>query len=136
MPGYSDKPLWKKLGVKEGFKILLINISRYPEVSYLREFTGAIDTVKGYESGLDMIHLFADSLSALSHEMEKASQSIKKNGMIWISWPKKSSKKDTDITEDRIRDIVLPMGLVDVKVCSVTDELWSGLKVVWRQENR
>ena len=60
---------------------------------------------------------------------------IKQNGMIWISWPKKASKVETDMTEDVIRDVVLPMGLVDIKVCAV-DEIWSGLKVVIRKENR
>ena len=84
---------------------------------------------------LDLIHLFSKKESELRECIPLYIKRIKQDGMIWISWPKKASKVPTDITEDTIREIVLPLDLVDVKVCAV-DDVWSGLKVVIRKEKR
>jgi Zn-dependent oligopeptidase len=87
------------------------------------------------KSDIEFVHLFATSASLLKRKLESYRKNISPDGMIWVSWPKKSSEVRTDITEDTIRDVALPMGLVDIKVCAV-DEVWSGLKLVIRKEQR
>lgn len=87
------------------------------------------------KSDIEFVHLFATSASLLKRKLESYRKKISPDGMIWVSWPKKSSEVRTDITEDTIRDVALPMGLVDIKVCAV-DEVWSGLKLVIRKEQR
>jgi hypothetical protein len=83
----------------------------------------------------DVVHVFAAERARLDKAIAAARAKLKPDGVIWASWPKKSSKVETDITEDTVREIALPMGLVDVKVCAV-DDVWSGLKLVIRRENR
>jgi hypothetical protein len=83
----------------------------------------------------DMVHLFTSSRAKLENLLGKYRSGLKPAGMVWVSWPKKASKMPTDITEDTIREVALPMGFVDVKVCAV-DEVWSGLKLVIRKELR
>jgi hypothetical protein len=83
----------------------------------------------------DIAHIFETSASALQREIETLAKKLPATGTIWVSWPKKSAKVATDITEDTVRTIALPLGLVDVKVCAI-DATWSGLKLVWRRENR
>ncbi len=85
--------------------------------------------------GIDIWHLFTKSAAELRAQLPKLKEAIHPNGMIWVSWPKKSSGVATDVTEDTIRAVALPLGLVDVKVCAV-DEIWSGLKLVIRKELR
>ena len=87
------------------------------------------------ERELDFVHLFVTGRQDMSDQLRRLKDQIKPNGMIWVSWPKKSARIPTDITEDVIREVALPMGLVDVKVAAVT-EVWSGLKLVIRKENR
>jgi hypothetical protein len=82
-----------------------------------------------------MIHVFTDKAKDFAPKLKRYLKKIKPAGIIWVSWPKKASKRPTDITEDTIRDLALPLGLVDVKVCAV-DAVWSGLKLVIRVENR
>ncbi len=84
---------------------------------------------------LDMIHFFVKEKTKLSSGVKLYITKIKQDGTIWVSWPKKASRVKTDITENVIRDVILPIGLVDVKVCAV-DQVWSGLKLVIRKENR
>ncbi len=136
MAGYSGKPIWEKLGIKEDMSILVRSNTKYEIIDYIKDYPGKIKKAKESENEIDLIHIFVDSFEILKAEIDKAKRKIKKNGMIWISWPKKSSKLESDISEDRIREVILPLGLVDVKVCSITDEIWSGLKIVWRKENR
>jgi len=132
--GYSGTPLQKKLGIKEGFTIKLVNTPAY----YFDLFTEIPEELAesiNPKVEKDFIHFFTkDSL-----EFEKAlpgfMKEMKQNGMIWVSWPKKASKVVTDVTEDVIRNYALAIGLVDVKVCAV-DEIWSGLKLVIRVKNR
>jgi hypothetical protein len=125
--GYSGTPLTKKLGIKEGFKISLFHQPEY----YFNLFTDFPADVKliNNKSKVDFIHYFAKEEKQLQNDINKLKNQIEQNGMIWISWPKKSSKVETDITEDVVRNLALKNGLVDIKVCAV-DEVWSGLKLV------
>jgi len=125
--GYSGTPLAKKLGIKDGFHISLINAPDH----YLDLFTDLPpdlyferDTVN-----VDFIHFFTKSQAEYESLLPSIKSQIKPNGMIWVSWPKKASKVPTDITEDMIRNYAIKIGLVDIKVCAV-DEIWSGLKLV------
>lgn len=95
----------------------------------------ALEQVQYGDSDLDYIHLFVKEKNVLEATLKASLQNIVQNGMIWVSWPKKASKIPTDITEDTIRELCLPMGLVDIKVCAV-DAIWSGLKLVIRKELR
>jgi hypothetical protein len=87
------------------------------------------------EEELDMVHVFTTSRRKLVAALETFQKKIKQNGIIWVSWPKKSSGVGSEVTEDTVRELALPLGLVDIKVCAV-DEIWSGLKLVIRKENR
>jgi hypothetical protein len=125
--GYSGTPLAKKLGIKEGFSVILFHQPEY----YFSLFTDFPPNVEFVDNGskVDLIHYFTTEEEKLLGDINKLKKRIKLNGMIWISWPKKSSKVVTDINEDVIRKAALKNGLVDVKVCAV-DEIWSGLKLV------
>ena len=134
MAGYSGTPLAKKLGLKSGYKACVI----HPPGNYwdlLDPLPDKITWVSSRASSIDLVHLFAADLATLEKLLPKLKNRIKSNGMIWISWYKKSSKIPTDVSEDQIRATAFPLGMVDVKVCAV-DQKWSGLKVVIRKENR
>ena len=132
--GYSGTPLIKKLGYKSGMKAFVINApENYFEL--LCDLPEDISFVKKASSGLDMIHWFLDSQNELFKKLESVKKQMKKDGMIWISWPKKSSGRPSDLDDNVIRNAVLDCGLVDVKVCAV-DETWSGLKAVYRLKDR
>ena len=126
--GYSGTPLAKKLGIKNGFHISLVNAPEY----YLRLFTD-LPSELYFENeevkGIDLIHFFTKSRDEYETLLPVLKNRIKSNGIIWVSWPKKASKVPTDITEDVIRNFALQTGLVDIKVCAV-DDVWSGLKLV------
>ena len=132
--GYSGTPLAKKLGIKAGYNIALVNIPEY----YFNLFTdlpvGLVVNVT-ISNNHDLIHLFVNNKEEYLSHLPQLKEQIKQNGSIWISWPKKASKIVTDITEDIIRNQALKNGLVDVKVCAV-DEVWSGLKLVIRVKDR
>lgn len=134
MAGYSGTPLVKKLGIHEGDLVILVN----PPSNYFKLIgslpNGAI-IVDGKKSNVDFIHLFVKNAAELEEQLPALRKQIKPNGIIWVSWYKKSSAIQTDVTEDTIRKFALPIGLVDIKVCAV-DEVWSGLKLVVRKENR
>ena len=126
--GYSGTPLAKKLGIKEGFKIRVVDQPDY----YFDLFTDLPETLtilKDKKTKKNLIHYFTKSAAGLRKDIVALRNEIEPNGMIWISWPKKASKITTDITEDTIRELALTNGLVDIKVCAV-DEVWSGLKLV------
>lgn len=134
MPGYSKTPLSKKLGLKENMICKVIN----PPDNYLdllHPLPGGIQFYSESREDYDFIHFFVNDADTLSAVVSLLKTEIKKNGMIWISWYKKSSKKQASVNEDVIREIVLPLGLVDIKVCAV-DKEWSALKIVYRLENR
>ncbi|NAS31889.1 DUF3052 family protein [Flavobacteriaceae bacterium R38] len=130
--GYSGKPLYLKLGIKETHRTLLIN----PPDEYMDWLEIPFKVTKPSPGELaDVIHIFSKEEKLLKESLTKYLPLLQQDGMIWVSWPKKASKVETDITEDTVRKNVFPLGLVDIKVCSVS-EVWSGLKVVIRKENR
>jgi len=138
--GYSGTPLPQKLGLKDGQRVLFISLPK--ELKDLRKARHFIEIAEaGWETftdgdpGYDLIHGFTVSRAVLEKAAKPLMDSIDRDGSIWVSWPKKASKVPTDITEDVIRDVVLPIGLVDVKVAAI-DEIWSGLKLVIRKELR
>jgi hypothetical protein len=137
MPGYSGTPLAKKLGIKEGFRVALLHVPDDVKAE-LRDAFGKcrVQRISGKgDEGFDFIFLFAKSRAGLAVDLIPAAKVLAPAGMLWISWPKKSSGVPTDITEDAIRQSGLAAGLVDVKVCAVT-EVWSGLKFVIPVKNR
>jgi hypothetical protein len=126
--GYSGTPLVKKLGVKDGSKVTFIN----PPENYFSllgelPLVERTDFVTGDE--LDFVHVFSKTQEELFVILNEMKSKIKKTGMIWVSWPKKASRVQTDLTEDVIRAQALKIDLVDIKVCAI-DEIWSGLKLV------
>ena len=126
--GYSGTPLAKKLGIKDGFKIKLVNQPDY-YFNLFESLPEKIEFIHDRKTRKDFVHFFVKDAGVLEKEIVSLKKEIVPNGMIWISWPKKSSKVVTDITEDLIRKLALTHGLVDVKVCAV-DDVWSGLKLV------
>ncbi|MES2378785.1 MAG: DUF3052 domain-containing protein [Bacteroidota bacterium] len=126
--GYSGTPLAKKLGMKAGSVIKLVNAP----IHYLDLFTDIPLDVRfedGKNEKKNLIHFFTKQAEELFTLLPVLKQEIAQDGMIWVSWPKKASKVLTDITEDTIRNYAISIGLVDIKVCAV-DEVWSGLKLV------
>ena len=134
MAGYSVNPLSKKLGLKEGQTVKLIN----PPLNYAVMIGDVVDRLivdNEAERELDFIHLFTNSWSELEEALPTLKAQIKRSGSIWVSWYKKSAKMATELSEDLIREHALAAGLVDVKVCAV-DEQWSALKLVFRLTDR
>jgi len=134
MPGYSGTPLPKKLGIKDGFTSCLIDAPT-DVLAELNTVLSACRLIDGTDAPLDFIHFFTKSKAALAKDFERLSKQLAPGGMLWISWPKKSSGVATDLDENVVRNIGLAAGLVDVKVCAVTD-VWSGLKFVRRVKDR
>ncbi len=132
MSGYSGTPLIKKLGIKKGYLIKLVD----PPENYL-ELLGDLpeDVDDTSATDLDFVHIFTNQFDTLEQSLVYYKDRIKKNGMIWVSWYKKASKLPSEINEDIVRGTALELGLVDVKVCAV-DENWSGLKIVIRVKDR
>ncbi|HNP20543.1 MAG TPA: hypothetical protein PKM63_09050 [Panacibacter sp.] len=129
MAGYSLTPLKKKLGISDALKVLVVNIPA--DYMSLLDADISKQLVKNGREA-DLIHIFAGSQKELEDHFLRAIALAKEGLIIWISWYKKASGIKTDITEDKIRSIVLPKGWVDVKVCAVSD-IWSGLKIVKRK---
>ncbi|MGB9084979.1 MAG: DUF3052 family protein [Terriglobales bacterium] len=132
MAGYSGTPLAKKLGIKDGFRIALLHVPDDVKAALRDSFAKCqIQRISGknQDKDLDFIFFFAKSRAGLELELRPAAKALAPAGMLWISWPKKSSGVVTDITGDVIRQSGLDAGLVDIKVCAVT-EVWSGLKFV------
>jgi len=134
MAGYSGTPLAKKLGIKENHTVLAV----HPPANYrelLDPLPPSVRFVKTAGGETDVVHLFVSRKAELARSLEAYRSDLDPKAAIWVSWPKKSAKVPTDITEDVIREVALPLGFVDIKVCAV-DEVWSGLKLVVRVENR
>ncbi len=132
--GYSGTPLAKKLGIVAGATVC----TRFAPDDYealLAPLPADVRFVATPGKTADIVHLFTTERRVLTAELKKARTAIKPDAMVWVSWPKKASKVPTDITEDTIRAVALPLGFVDVKVCAVND-VWSGLKLVIRKELR
>jgi Protein of unknown function (DUF3052). len=132
--GYSGTPLARKLGLKAPLKLLMIN-SPKEYAAWLGEPPEGVKLVSKAKPPIEAAHVFATESMLLDAILSRLRNELKQDGFVWVSWPKKSSKVRTDITENTIRDIALPLGFVDVKVCAVS-EVWSGLKLVIRKSQR
>jgi hypothetical protein len=132
--GYSGTPLARKLGVKPGMRV---HYAAAPDgfAALLGELPDAVRVLARPAAGLDLVVLFVRSRAQLERRLAGLHAKLRQDGMLWIAWPKRASKVPTDMTEDVVRDVALPRGLVDVKVCAI-DETWSGLKLVIRRELR
>ena len=139
LSGYSGTPLAQKLGLKDGQRVLFLDLPEgCSDLATSRAFVEASQSgwsALGKARNYDLIHAFTASRAQLEKSAESFIPAITRDGSVWISWPKKASKVPTDITEDVISEVLLPTGLVDVKVAAV-DEVWSGLKLVIRKELR
>jgi hypothetical protein len=133
MPGYSGTPLPKKLGIKDGFRVHFVDAPRDVLAELKTSLTNCEAVRDG--TGLDFAMVFAKSKKELASEFRRVAKILAPAGMLWVSWPKKSSGVATDLDENVVRDVGLGAGLVDVKVCAVTD-VWSGLKFVRRLKDR
>lgn len=137
--GYSGTPLPKKLGLKDGQAVAFVDLPG--DLGWLRTsraFAQVAEPAWGAlpeRTGFDVLQVFATVRVRLEASAAAMMAAIGRDGMIWVCWPKKSSKVETDITEDVLREVLLPIGLVDVKVCAV-DDTWSGLKFVIRKRLR
>ena len=132
--GYSGTPLARKLSLKDGMRVWWDGMP-----DSIRDEIAAeglpLEMLAGPQAPIDAAHIFVTQRGELEAKLHQLLPLLEPAGMIWVSWPKKAAKVATDITEDVIREVCLPMGLVDVKVCAV-DSTWSGLKLVVRRENR
>ena len=132
--GYSGSPLARKLSLRDGMRLWCDGMPGGVEQEITSEGL-QLNLLNAPEAPIDSAHIFVTERSQLEAKLKQLLPLLEPAGMIWVSWPKKASKVPTDITEDVIRDVALPTGLVDVKVCAV-DETWSGLKLVIRRQNR
>ena len=134
MPGYSGTPLATKLGVKPGSSLRLVAAPGDFEET-LAPLPGGVTIRRTGAYKADVVVLFTTTYADLAARVEPLGKAVHPDGALWVSWPKKASGVPTDVTEDSIREVALPLGLVDNKVCAVTD-VWSGLRLVWRKERR
>lgn len=129
--GYSGKPVWEKLGLKPGLRVALLG----QDVDYPGLVGMDFEVRTTLPAEADLVHLFMVERALLEQELTRLWKECSRQVVMWVSWPKKASKVPTDIDEQVIRDVCLPMGWVDIKVCAVSD-VWSGLKLVVRKELR
>lgn len=132
--GYSGTPLSKKLGIKAAHRVLLIEAPKNYE-SLLVPLPPTVQFVSQPDSKVDIAHVFVTQREDLAKILSALRKKLNSEAALWVSWPKKAAKVPTTITEDTIRELALPLGFVDIKVCAVT-EVWSGLKLVVRKELR
>jgi len=132
--GYSGTPLAKKLTLRDGMRVWFDAMPEHV-ADEIDEYALELTFVADPAEGIDAAHVFVTEKTALEAHLAALRHQIAPDGQIWVSWPKKASKVPTDITEDTIRELCLPLGLVDTKVCAI-DETWSGLKLVIRKELR
>lgn len=132
--GYSGTPLPRKLGLRPGSRIAILNAPEAFDTA-IEPLPHGVTVLKRMASDVDTLIFFTDSERTLRDRFDRLVSAVKQDGMLWICWPKKASKVPTDLTEDRIRAIALEGGVVDVKVCAI-DEVWSGLKLVRRTRDR
>ena len=132
--GYSGRPQAQKLGIRPGTRLYLAAAPRHYR-ALLAPLPPGVHTVRRLDERTDIAHLFVRERAALGRELTAARRAMRADAVIWVSWPKKTSGVQSDITEDRVRELALPLGLVDVKVCAV-DQTWSGLKLMLRRSER
>jgi hypothetical protein len=134
MAGYSGTPLAQKLGIKPGATVVLINApADYQKL--LGKFASDVRFATRAGADANFIHFFTKRRAELEKQLARFRAKLADSGTLWVSWPKKSAGIASDVTEDVIRDVALPLGFVDTKVCAV-DETWSGLKLMIRRTNR
>lgn len=134
MAGYSRTPLPQKLGIKPGMIVVAIDApANYRKL--LNEIPSGVNFATRPIGNTKFIHLFVKERRTLQTQLQALRKKIAEDAAVWVSWPKKSSGVPTDVTEDVIRAVALPIGFVDIKVCAV-DDTWSGLKLMIRRENR
>jgi len=131
--GYSGTPLAKKLGLAPGMRVLVAGAPG--DWRALVDPPAQVTQARAAGKSVDVFHLFATSRTALADRLARWRRAMRDDAVVWVSWPKRGSGVATDVTENVVRDIALPIGLVDVKVCAV-DGTWSGLKLVVRREHR
>jgi hypothetical protein len=132
--GYSGTPLAKKLGIKAAARVFVHAApANYPDL--LAPLPPGVQFVRRVAQDTDLMHLFGARREPLRKALQAARQAMRDDAVIWVSWPKKASQVPTDMSEDVVRELAFPLGLVDVKVCAV-DEIWSGLKLVVRLSER
>jgi len=132
--GYSGTPLAKKLEIREGSRLYIWDGPK-DYLDLVAPLPAGVRFAKGLDSNADLVHVFVTARPLLERALRTLRQTLRAEATVWVSWPKKASKVRTDVTEDVIREVALPMGWVDVKVCAV-DEIWSGLKLVVRRTER
>ena len=132
--GYSGTPLAKKLNLRDGMRVWF---DAMPEsiADEIDEYALDLRFVDDPAKGIDAAHIFVTERAVLAQRLTALRDQIAKDGQVWVSWPKQAAKVQTDVTEDTVREIALPLGFVDTKVCAI-DEVWSGLKLVIRKELR
>ena len=135
MTGYSGTPLVKKLGVKPGTKLVVVGDVPKEYKSWLAPLPERVTIAGNGKPPLEAVHVFVTKRADLAKHVEHLRRALVPDGYVWISWPKRASKVPTNITEDTIREVALPLGFVDIKVCAVS-EVWSGLKLVIRVSER
>lgn len=134
MVGYSATPLPKKLGIKEGARLALLDAPDGFDDD-LAPLPDGVTVLRRLATDIDVAVLFVTERRRLEQRFDAVAKAVYPAGGFWVAWPKKASKVASDLTEDVLREVALPRGLVDNKVCAVTD-VWSGLRLVWRRENR
>lgn len=134
MVGYSGTPLARKLGVKEGSRLVLLGAPDGFDEE-LAPLPDGVRVLRRLGAGVDVAVLFVTERRDLERRFPAVANAVFPAGGFWVAWPKRASKVPTDLTEDVLREVGLPQGLVDNKICAVT-EIWSGLRFVWRKENR
>ena len=132
--GYSGTPLAKKLGIAPGTRLVVVDAPDDYE-GLVAPLPPGVERAERLDAKTDLVHHFTRSRATLARALASCRKRMRPDCVVWVSWPKKSSGVATDVTEDTIREVALPLGLVDVKVCAV-DETWSGLKLVLRKELR
>jgi hypothetical protein len=135
MARYNGKPLVEKLGIKEGMSVSIFNAPNYFDFD-LGDLPDDVEVFRDADDApSDLYLIFADRSDEAQRGFERAVTHLPADGAIWFAWPKKSSDRESDLTEDTLRELFLPSGMVDNKVCAI-DETWSGLRFVVRKENR
>lgn len=132
--GYSGTPLARKLSLRDGQRVRFDAMPEHVR-DEIDEYALELTFVGNPAEGVDAAHIFVAERSELETKLIALRNQIAGDGQVWVSWPKKAAKVPTDITEDTIREVALPLGFVDTKVCAI-DETWSGLKLVIRKELR
>lgn len=132
--GYSGTPLAKKLGITHTSNVVLVGAPGEYK-SLLGPLSGEVNFGSRISQATDVVHVFCTRRAELQKMLARYREALMPTATVWVSWPKKSSKVPTDITEDTIREVALPLGFVDVKVCAI-DDVWSALKLVVRKELR